>query len=316
VRKGSEAAMKILECVPNFSEGRSPKKVREITAAAAAVPGLSILDYSWDTDHHRSVVTFLGAPEDVYEAALAAGGKALEIIDLRGHDGVHPRIGAVDVVPFIPLAETQMAEAVYWAHRFGRTFAERHGVPVFFYGEAAVNPARRQLPDIRRGGLAGLIDRLCNRGWYPDAGPSACPERAGAVAVGARMPLIAYNINLKTADIALAKRIAGRIREANGGLPGVRAIGVFLASRKLAQVSMNLTDFRVTSLQDAFDFVSREAAAAGMEVLESELIGLAPQAALNAETAAAILLRDFSPARIIETHLRNVEEPRAGADPP
>ncbi|MDI9569474.1 MAG: glutamate formimidoyltransferase [Pseudomonadota bacterium] len=295
--------MTILECVPNFSEGRSPEKVREIAEAAAGVPGVSVLDYSWDADHNRSVVTFLGGAEGVYHAALAAGGKALEIIDLRGHDGAHPRIGAVDVVPFIPLAGAQMTEAVYWARRFGHAFAERHGIPVFFYGEAAVDPVRRQLPDIRRGGLAGLIDRLCNGDWHPDAGPSTCPERAGAVAVGARMPLIAYNINLKTADISLAKHIAGRIREAGGGLPGVRAIGVFLASRKLAQVSMNLTDFRVTSLRDAFAFVSREAAGAGVEILESELIGLAPRAALNAETAAAILLKDFSPAKIIETHL-------------
>jgi len=299
----TEAAVKIIECVPNFSEGRSPEKVREIAAAAASVPGVTLLDYSWDADHNRSVVTFLGKPAVVCDAALASGGKALELIDLRGHEGVHPRIGAVDVVPFIPLAEAKMRDAVSEAHRFGRTFAERYGIPVFFYGEAALNPACRELPDIRRGSLPGLIARLRGGDWRPDAGPAICSERAGAVAVGARMPLIAFNINLHTADVGLARRIAGKIRESGGGLPGVRAIGVFLASRNLAQVSMNITDFRITSLQEVFAFVSREAAAAGVAVLESELIGLAPQAALKAETAAAILLKDFSPQRIIENHL-------------
>jgi len=298
-----EAAVKIIECVPNFSEGRTPEKVREIAAAVAAVPGVRLLDYSWDADHNRSVVTFLGAPESAQAAALAAGDAALKLIDLRNHAGVHPRIGAVDVVPFIPLAGAVMADAVATAHRFGRVFAERRGLPVFFYGEAAVNPAYRELSEIRRGGLPGLMARLATGGWRPDAGPAVCSERTGAVAVGARMPLIAYNINLKTPDVVLARRIAGKIRESGGGLPGVKALGLFLASRKLAQVSMNLTDFRVTSFREAFAFVHREAAAAGVEILESELIGLAPQEALNAETAAAVRLREFSPQRIIESHL-------------
>ena len=295
--------VKIIECVPNFSEGRAPEKIKAITAAASAVPGVSLLDYSWDYDHHRSVITFLGEPEYVYEAALAAGSKALELIDLRYHDGVHPRIGAVDVVPFIPLAGATMADAVACARRFGSTFAERHGIPVFFYGEAAKNETSKELPEIRSGGLPGLIKRLRAGGCQPDEGPNICPDRSGAVAVGARMPLIAFNINLDSSDVGLAKRIAGTIRESNGGLPCVRAIGVLLKSRNLAQVSMNLTNFQVTSIRNAFESVRKEADMAGVGILESELIGLAPRAALDGETAAYVRLNGFSERQIIETYL-------------
>lgn len=295
--------VKIIECVPNFSEGRDPEKIKAIAAAASAVSGVSLLDYSWDRDHHRSVLTFLGEPEYVYEAALAAGSKALELIDLRCHDGVHPRIGAVDVVPFIPLEGAKMSDAVACAHRFGRVFAARHGIPVFFYGEAAKNDINRELPKIRSGGLPGLIKRLRAGGCQPDEGPNVCPDRSGAVAVGARMPLIAYNINLDSSDLGLAKRIAGMIRESNGGLPCVRALGLLLKSRNLAQVSMNLTNFQVTSLRNVFEGVKKEADRAGVDILESELIGLAPRAALDEETAAYIRLNGFSAQRLIETHL-------------
>ncbi|MCX5826797.1 MAG: glutamate formimidoyltransferase [Deltaproteobacteria bacterium] len=296
-------SIKIIECVPNFSEGRDPEKIKAIAAAASAVSGVRLLDYSWDRDHHRSVITFLGEPEYVYEAALAAGSKALELIDLRCHDGVHPRIGAVDVVPFVPLEGAKMSDAVACAHRFGRAFAARHGTPVFFYGEAAKNEITRELPKIRSGGLPGLIKRLRAGACQPDEGPNVCPDRSGAVAVGARMPLIAYNINLDSSDVGLAKRIAGMIRESNGGLPFVRAIGVLLKSRNLAQVSMNLTNFQVTSIRKVFESVRKEADMAGVNILESELIGLAPRAALDEETAAYIRLIGFSAQRIIETHL-------------
>lgn len=295
--------VKIIECVPNFSEGRDPEKVKAIAAAASAVSGIRLLDYSWDRDHHRSVITFLGAPENVCEAALAAGGKALELIDLRYHDGVHPRIGAVDVVPFVPLEGAGMSDAVACAHRFGHEFAARHRMPVFFYGEAAINEINGELPAIRRGGLPGLIKRLRGGGYKPDAGPNTCPDRSGAVAVGARMPLIAYNINLNSSDAGLAKRIAGTIRESGGGMPCVRAIGVLLKSRNIAQVSMNLTNFQVTSIRDVFERVGREASLAGVDILESELIGLAPRAALDEETAAYVRLSGFSADRILETHM-------------
>ena len=295
--------IKIIECVPNFSEGRDPDKIKAIAAAASAVPGVRLLDYSWDRDHHRSVITFLGEPEYVYEAALAAGSKALELIDLSCHEGVHPRIGAVDVVPFVPLEGAKMSDAVACAHRFGRTFAARHRMPIFFYGEAAKNEITRELPKIRSGGLPGLIKRLRAGECQPDEGPSVCLDRSGAVAVGARMPLIAYNINLDSSDVGLAKRIAGMIRESNGGLPSVRAIGVLLKSRNLAQVSMNLTNFEVTSIRKVFESVRKEADMEGVNILESELIGLAPRAALDEETAAYIRLLGFSAQRIIETHL-------------
>jgi glutamate formiminotransferase len=295
--------VKIIECVPNFSEGRDLEKVKAIAAAVSAVSGVSLLDYSWDRDHNRSVLTFLGAAEYVYEAALAAGSKALELIDLKCHEGVHPRVGAIDVVPFIPLEGARMSDAVTCAHRFGRTFAADHGVPVFFYGEAAKNEANRELPNIRRGGLPGLIKRLRAGACHPDEGPNVCPDRSGAVAVGARMPLIAYNINLESSDVGLAKRIAGMIRASNGGLPCVRALGLLLKSRNLAQVSMNLTNFQVTSLRKVFERVKKEADLAGVDILESELIGLAPRAALDEETAAYIRLNGFSAQRLIETHL-------------
>jgi glutamate formiminotransferase len=295
--------VKIIECVPNFSEGRDPEKIKAIAAAASAVSGVRLLDYSWDRDHHRSVITFLGEPEYVYKAAMAAGSKALELIDLRCHDGVHPRIGAVDVVPFVPLEGAKMSDAVACAHRFGRAFAARHGTPVFFYGEAAKNEISRELPKIRSGGLPGLIKRLQAGEYQPDEGPNVCLDRSGAVAVGARMPLIAYNINLDSSDVGLAKRIAGMIRESNGGLPCVRAIGVLLKSRNLAQVSMNLTNFQVTSIRKVFESVRKEADMGGVDILESELIGLAPRAALDEETAAYIRLIGFSAQRIIENHL-------------
>jgi glutamate formiminotransferase len=294
---------RIIECVPNFSEGRDTEKIKAIAAAVSAVSGVRLLDYSWDHDHHRSVITFLGEPECVYEAALAAGSKALELIDLKCHEGVHPRIGAVDVVPFIPLEGAEMVDAVDCAHRFGRTFAAERGVPVFFYGEAARNEAIRELPLIRSGGLRGLIKRLRAGECQPDEGPDLCSYRSGAVAVGARMPLIAYNINLDSSDVGLAKRIARLIRESSGGLPCVRALGLCLKSRNLAQVSMNLTNFQVTSIREAFENVRKEAEEAGVDILESELIGLVPRAALDEETAAYIRLNGFSAQRIIETHL-------------
>lgn len=295
--------MKIIECVPNFSEGRDTAKVAAIAEAVRAVSGVRLLDYSLDSDHHRSVLTFLGDADAVVRAALAAGEKALEIIDLKDHTGVHPRIGAVDVVPFVPLGDARMADAVEAAHRFGRLFGERFTIPVFFYGEAALSPERRELSDIRRGGIEGLRERITDVCWCPDAGPAVCHERGGAVAVGARMPLVAYNINLQSGDIALARQIARSIRTADGGLPSVKALGLYLASRGIVQVSMNLTDYRQTSMRTVFDCVRSAAAAAGVAVLESELIGLAPAAALDETTARHILLKDFSAQRIIETYL-------------
>jgi glutamate formiminotransferase len=295
--------LKIIECVPNFSEGRDPDKVRMIAETVRTVPHVRLLDYSLDPDHHRSVLTFIGEPAEVVRGALAVGAKALELIDIRKHQGVHPRIGAVDVVPFVPLGDAAMPDAIKAAHEFGRCFSERHNIPVYFYGEAALDAARRELPNIRRGGIEGLRERIASPGWSPDAGPAACHDQGGAVAVGARMPLVAYNVNLQSNDLNLARRIAGAIRESGGGFRQVKAIGLWLKSRGIVQVSMNLTDYRVTSIQAVFDRVRKEALKAGVNILESELIGLAPAAAINEATARHVLLRDYSEKKIIETYL-------------
>ncbi|MCX5852936.1 MAG: glutamate formimidoyltransferase [Deltaproteobacteria bacterium] len=295
--------MKLLECVPNFSEGKNKEVVERIAAAAASVEGVRLLDRSMDPDHHRSVITFIGPPEAVLAGAMNACGTALSLIDMKTHIGCHPRIGAVDVVPFVALKGTDMADAVSIAHRFGRLFAETHNVPVYFYGEAALLPERRDLPALRRGGYECLEERLGEACWAPDAGPSCFNERCGATAVGARKILVAFNVNLKTGNLKAAKEIASRIREAGGGLRDLRAIGVPLASRGIVQVSMNLVDYEVTSMKAAFDAVSEEASRRGIAILESELIGLIPKAALKDTTPEYLKLAGFGPAKILENHL-------------
>jgi glutamate formiminotransferase len=294
--------MKIIECVPNFSEGRDREKGQALVDAAAAVKGIKILDFCMDGDHHRSVLTFIGPPGAVKDACLAACRKALEIIDMCEHAGVHPRIGAVDVVPFIPLGDADMSDAVRIAHDFGREFSEEFQIPVYFYGEAALTPSRRELSHIRKGGYEALNERLKDPVWHPDIGPNLFNECTGATAVGARLPLIAFNINLKSDNLPLAQDIARRIRQSSGGFPHVKAIGLLLRSRRVAQVSMNLTDYRVTSLRTVFDRVREEAARCNTDILESELIGLIPRAALADVTADYMKLKEFSDQKILESH--------------
>jgi glutamate formiminotransferase len=262
-----------------------------------------LLDICTDTDHNRTVLTFIGSPEDIERGAAAACDKALEVIDMREQQGVHPRIGAVDVVPFIPLRNAVMADAVETARRFGRAFAERNGLPVYFYGEAALVEDRRELPHIRKGGYEALEKRMKDPKWVPDAGPHALNERSGATAVGARDFLVAYNINLASSDLEAARRIAETIRFSSGGMRHVKAIGVPLKSRRIVQVSMNLTNFRETPVKAVFDRVKAEASRCGVQVLESELIGLIPEEALKDVTPQYLMLRDFSEDRIIERHL-------------
>jgi len=293
--------MKIIECVPNFSEGRDRKKGQALVDAAA-VKGVRILDFCMDEDHHRSVLTFIGSPGAVKDACLAACRKALEIIDMCEHTGVHPRIGAVDVVPFIPLGDADMSDAVRIAHDFGREFAEQFHVPVYFYGEAALTPSRKELSQVRKGGYEALKERLKDPQWRPDAGPDLFNECAGATAVGARLPLIAFNINLKSDNLPLAQDIARMIRHSSGGLPHVKAIGLLLKSRGVVQVSMNLTDYRITSLRTVFDLVREEARRCKTDILESELIGLIPGAALSDVTADYLKLKEFSAQKILESH--------------
>jgi glutamate formiminotransferase len=296
--------MKIIECIPNFSEGKDKNKVISIVEAVSGVKGVKVLDFSIDRDHNRSVLTIAGAPEDVKRGTVAACDRALKLIDMRKHSGVHPRIGAVDVVPFVPIRNVSMKEAVETAHSFGQPFGERNNIPVYFYGEAALDSKRRELSDIRRGEYEGLSEKINDPLWIPDAGPAVFNLRGGAVVVGARNPLIAFNINLDTNDLDVAQNIAKSIRYSSGGLKHVKAIGVPLESRKIVQVSMNLTNYKETSIRKVFDTVKEKAFEYNVDILESELIGLIPEAAFEDVTADYLKLPGFSSERIIETHLQ------------
>jgi glutamate formiminotransferase len=291
----------VLLCIPNVSEGRDAALIRALGETVEGA-GVRLLDVHADVDHHRSVFTYLGAPDAVERATLALGRLAVARIDLRRHRGVHPRIGAVDVVPFVPLRGRSMEEAVDSARRVGRAFADETGVPVFFYGAAATNPARRELPVVRWGGFERLAERLADPAWRPDRGPAAPHPTAGATVIGARGPLIAFNAMLDAPDVALAKSIAGAIREsAPGGLPAVRAMGVFLESRGIAQVSMNLLDYRITPPLAVAERVEREARTRGAAVREWELVGCAPADAWEGWEAAG--RRAFAARLILDTGL-------------
>ncbi len=292
--------MPLLESVPNLSEGRRPEVVARLAAAASA-PGVRLLDLSADPDHNRSVLTLAGEPEALHQGLLALYEAALAEIDLTRHQGVHPRIGAVDVVPFVPLGDTPMEIAVAAANRLAPGVA-RLGLPVYFYEEAARRPERALLADIRRGGFEGLAARLTDPAWAPDFGPSIPHPTAGATVIGARFFLIAFNAVLATSDVAVARAIARRVRESGGGLPAVRAMGVHLASRGLAQVSMNLVDYRRTPILAALRRVEEAAAALGTRVIETEIVGLVPEEAARGVTAAELGLSGEIP--ILEERLR------------
>ncbi|HEX2254048.1 MAG TPA: glutamate formimidoyltransferase [Thermoanaerobaculia bacterium] len=279
---GSSGAPR-LECVPNVSEGRRPEVLERLAAAVAAVPGVALLDASRDPDHHRSVLTLAGDAAPLVAALLALYEVALAEVDLTRHRGAHPRIGAVDVVPFVPLDAVPMSEAVAAARELGRRVAERFALPVHLYEEAATAPHRRRLAEVRRGGFEALAERLADPRWQPDFGPPRAHPTAGATAIGARDFLVAANAILDTDDLALAREVARTVRESSGGLPAVRALGVALPSRGCVQVSMNLVDHRLTSPAAAFAAVEAEARRRGARVVERELIGLVPQAALEGE---------------------------------
>jgi len=262
----------LIECIPNFSEGREPETIAAIVAAIRGA-GVTVADASADGDHHRMVVTFLGSPEAVAEAAFAGAREAVARIDLNRHEGVHPRFGAVDVIPFVPLGETPMAVCVETARAVGERLGRELELPVYYYEAAATRPERRDLARVRAGGFEALRQGALEGERAPDAGPARCHPTAGAVAVGARGPLIAYNVLLDTDDVSVARAIAARVRARGGGPPGVKALGLYLPSRRRAQVSMNLTDPDAVSLDRVFALVRQEAARHGVQVLESELIG-------------------------------------------
>jgi glutamate formiminotransferase / 5-formyltetrahydrofolate cyclo-ligase len=291
-----------LECVPNVSEGRRPDVVARLARAAASPPGVRLLDVSSDPDHNRSVLTLAGEPDGLHASLLALYETALAEIDLRSHEGVHPRVGAVDVSPFVPLGDAPMEIAVAAAERLGEEVARRFGLPVYLYEKAARRPDRRLLADIRRGGFEGFPARIADPAWTPDFGPSQVHPTAGVTVIGARFFLIAFNAVLETPDLAVARAIARRVRESGGGLPAVRAMGVYLASRGQAQVSMNLVDYRRTSVLTALDRVQREAEALGTRVLETEVIGLMPEQAVLGVVREALRLPGGPP--VLEQKLR------------
>lgn len=295
--------MKVLECIPNFSEGRDLHKVETVVEEVRKTPGAKLLDYFSDPDHNRSVVTFIGEPEAVRQAALRLSLKAIELIDMRTHTGGHPRIGAVDVVPFVPVRGMEMNHAVGLSREFGRELGEKAGLPVYFYAEAATNPKRRKLSDIRKGQYEGLAEKLATPGWEPDAGNGAFNPKSGATVVGARFPLIAFNVNLSTRDLALAKQIAKRIRESSGGIPSIQALGLQLQDKGMVQVSMNLTNYRQASIPKALEAIRAELSGSGVEIAETELVGLLPLEALEEVVRFYLKLPGFDSRQIIEAHL-------------
>ena len=296
--------MPIIESIPNVSEGRRPEVVEAIASAIRAVPGVRLLDYSSDASHNRSVFTLAGDGAPLKAAILAMYEQALAHIDLRTHQGEHPRLGAVDVVPFVPIDGVTMAQCVELARDVAGEVASRFGVPIYLYEDASNDPARRNLEDIRRGEFEGLAAKMASKGWAPDFGPSSPHASAGASVVGARMPLIAYNINLNTDRLDVAKKIAAAIRHSSGGYRFVKAAGFELKDRGIVQVSMNLTNYEKTPIFRVFETVRREAERYGVSILESEIVGLVPAAALNAAAEFYLQIAGFKPDQVLENKLR------------
>lgn len=293
---------RLVECIPNISEGRRTEVIDAVASAARERAGVRLLNVQSDHSHNRTVITFAGEPDAVAGAAVALARRAIELIDLRSHRGEHPRIGAVDVIPFVPLGQTTMEECKALARRVGETLWSEARVPVYFYAEAATAPHRVRLPDIRKGEFEGLADKMRQPEWAPDIGEPQPHPSAGAVVVGARKPLIAYNINLATDDLRIAQSIARAIRESSGGLMHVQAMGVKAASG-LAQVSINLLDATRTPMARVFDLVRVEAERFGVLIAESEIVGLVPLDAVLDVAGAYLRLRDFSRSQVLEVRL-------------
>ncbi|HVP56853.1 MAG TPA: glutamate formimidoyltransferase [bacterium] len=296
---------KIVQCVPNFSEGRRRHVVDAIVAEIASVPETLVLDVELDRDHNRSVVTFIGSPLAVEDAALKAVGKAAELIDLRNHKGEHPRMGATDVVPFVPIMGVTMAECVEIARRVGEKIARTYHIPVYLYESAATRQDREDLAHVRKGEFEGIRDEIAtNPDRKPDFGEARIHESAGATAVGARMPLVAFNVNLATDDITIAKRIAKAVRGRSGGLRYAKALGFEIKQRGITQVSMNLVNYEKTPIHRAFELVRLEAERYGVNVVGSEIVGLVPQQALLDSADYFLRLENFTPAQILESRLQ------------
>lgn len=291
----------IVECVPNFSEGQRKEVIDQIVAAITSVPDVIVLDVEADPDHNRSVITFVGEPAAVEEAAFRSIAKAAELIDMRQHKGKHPRMGAADVVPFVPLRGVTMQDCVEMARRLGKRVGEELGIPVYLYEEAATRPERRNLSDIRRGEYEKIAEEM---GKVPEREPDFGPARmgsAGATAIGARPPLVAFNVYLNTSNVEIAKAIAKAVRHSSGGLRYIKALGLLVEGR--AQISMSVTDFHGTPLLRVLDLIRSEAARWGVSVTESEIVGLVPEDALLDAAVAALQLHRFKKDQILENRI-------------
>lgn len=300
--------MSLVECVPNFSEGRKPEVVDQLVEAIQTVATACVLDTHLDPDHHRSVITFVASAENAAEAAVKVVGLASRLIDMRVHQGVHPRLGATDVLPFIPIREVTIDDCVAIAHQAGQRIASELSIPVFYYERAALRPDRVNLEDVRRGALELLREQIATEpSRTPDAGPLMVHETAGAIVVGARPFLIAFNVNLGTRNITIARQIARTVRARHGGLPFVKALGFELSTRGLVQVSMNLVNYESTGMTAAYNAVRQEAKRLGVEIASTEIVGLLPEAALDRSSEYFQKLENFSEDKIFESRLKICE---------
>jgi glutamate formiminotransferase len=294
---------KIIECVPNFSEGRNLEKIEKIVKPFRGREGVKLLDYQRDEDHNRCVVTVVGAPEPLKTAILEAMAAAIAAIDMRTHQGQHPRMGAVDVVPFIPVKGVAMPEAVELSRQVAEAAAQKLNLPIFLYEESATAAHRRNLADVRKGQFEGMPEKLKKPEWKPDFGPAEIHPSAGVTAIGARMPLVAYNVNLGTADLEIANDIARKIRHLSGGLRYCKALGIELKDRGIVQVSINMTDYTKTALYRVFELIRIEARRWGVPVVGSEIVGLVPMGALIDAAAYYLQLENFKAEQVLEARI-------------
>jgi len=294
---------KIIECVPNFSEGRNLEKIEIIVNSFRGKKGVKLLDYQSDMDHNRMVVTVVGEPVPLETALIEALGSAIEVIDMTQHKGQHPRMGAIDVVPFIPVKNVSMTEAVDISRKVAKEVSEKYNLPVFLYEESASRPERRNLADIRKGQFEAMADKIKQPEWKPDFGPTEIHPTAGVTAVGARMPLVAFNVNLDTNDLTIANNIAKKVRHISGGLQYCKGIGVELKERGIVQVSMNMTDYTKTALYRSFELIKTEAKRCGVNVAGSEIIGLVPMEALIDTSVYYLGIENFSMKQVLEARI-------------
>lgn len=297
------AMKKIIECVPNFSEGRDSETIEKIIEPFRGEKSVKLLDYQTDEDHNRMVVTVVGEPDALKTAIIDAIGRAINVIDMRTHQGQHPRMGATDVVPFIPIKNISMEAAVEFSKDVAKAVAKKYSLPIFLYEKSASRPARQNLANIRKGQFEGMVDKIKLPEWKPDFGPQKIHPSAGVAAMGARMPLVAYNVNLDSNNIEIANEIAKKVRHISGGLRYCKGIGIELKDRGLVQVSMNMTDYTRTSLYQAFELIKVEARRYGVNVIGSEIVGLVPMQALMDTAAYYLGLENFSMEQVLEARI-------------